>query len=178
MTTKSANFQVEPLAIYILAFSQLVGTGLGIEPFIKRDRWPFGPKYLLGFKDQANRFGSPGFIEDDRIEGYLSLFKENERAGPRAIVEMIKELRYTMKTLAEYPIEVYTGQYKPKLQPRQHLDMENQIANSLSQRPDHQAKVRMRSGEYDIETNQKPSGLSGSGLVARINKIKHGNLTG
>ena len=172
MSTKSASFQVDPLAIYILAYSQMDGLCSGLDPFIERDWWPFGPKYLRGFKEEANRFGSPEFIEDDCIEGYLALFKDKERAGPRAVAEMIKDLRHTMKTLAEYPIEVDTGQYRPKLQPRQHMDMENEIANSLSQRPDYQAKVRMRSGEYDIQTNQKPSGLSGSGLIARINQIK------
>lgn len=50
--------------------------------------------------------------------------------------------------------------------------MEDAIANSLIQRPDHQAKARMRSGDYDIETNKKPSGLSGSALIVRINQIK------
>jgi hypothetical protein len=172
MSRKSASFQVAPLAIYILAYSQFDGLCFGIDTFINRDWWPFGPKYLRGFKDQANRFGSPEFIEDDCIEGYLSLFKEKERAGPRAVVEMIRDLRHTMRTLTDYPVEVDTGQYKPKLQPRQHLDMENEIANSLSQRPDFQAKVRMRSGEYDIQTNQKPSGISGSALTVCIDGIK------
>jgi hypothetical protein len=142
MTTESASLQVPPLAVYILAVSQLDGTEWGPEPFVKKDRWPFEPKFLQGFKGQVDRFGSPEFVEDDCIEGYIALFKRREQVAPRAVAEMIKELRYTMKVLSEYPIEVNTGQYKPKLQVPQHLDMENEIANKLRQQVDRQAKVK------------------------------------
>jgi hypothetical protein len=65
---------------------------------------------------------------------------------------MIRELRYTMKVLSESPIEVNTGQYKPKKQDRQYSDMEDESANRLKEQPDFQAKVKVQSGEYDVRT--------------------------
>jgi type IV secretory system conjugative DNA transfer VirD4/TraG family protein len=172
MTTESASFQVPTLAIYILAVSQLDGTEWGLEPFVKKDWWPFGPKFLQGFKGQADRFGSPEFIEDDCIEGYIALFRKKEQGGPMAVAEMIKWLRYSMKVLSEYPIEVNTGQYKPKLQVRQHSDMENEIANKLRQQKKRQARVRLQSGEHNIRTKDFYGTFPGRGLASRISQIR------
>jgi hypothetical protein len=127
---------------------------------------------LQGFKDEAKKFGGPAFLEESCYKGYLALFKEKERDRPRAVVAMIRELRFVMKTLSSHPVEVDTGQYRPKKQDRTYADMENEIAMRLTQQRNFQAKVKMLSGEADIKTKDLYVWRTGRELSARIAQIK------
>jgi hypothetical protein len=85
---------------------------------------------------------------------------------------MIKELRYTMDTLASDPILIDTGRYIPRYQQRLYSDMEGEIANRLATQPNYQATVKLLTGEHIIQTRPLPPGLNTAQLSDRIRRIK------
>jgi hypothetical protein len=141
MTTQSVDFHVHPLALYIMAIAKWDGSVTVLDQYLKRDWFPIPPKMYQGFKDEAQRFGRPDFVEDRNVERFLAGFKKKEKVNGMYLVNMVRELRYTMQVLAKEPIMVDTGQYKPKYQNRTYADMENEIARDLTQQPNYQAKV-------------------------------------
>jgi hypothetical protein len=75
MTTRSANFQVPPLALYIMAVARWDVSVTVLERYIKKDWFPIPPRWYQGFKEEAERFGHPPFsivisicITDDIIK--------------------------------------------------------------------------------------------------------------
>lgn len=115
MDTKSTNILIPPLALYILAIAKLDGTKDILERFIKTDWIPLPPVYYQGFKETASVFGHPDFAREEYVDKFLSGLNKKDKVIGTAMVNIIIKLRYTMRVLADYPILVDTGQYKPKL---------------------------------------------------------------
>jgi hypothetical protein len=170
---KTAQRQIRPLALYILAVAQNDGSEEVFFRYINYSGWILPPHYFKGFKKGAEVFGNPNFIHKDSVAKFIgSSSLKRARNAAAAAVKMITELRYTMDVLAQQPILVDTGQYQPKYQNRTYADMENQIARDLTQQPNFQAKVKLLAGEHVIQTKNTPPGLTGSQLVQRIAQIQ------
>jgi hypothetical protein len=169
MSTGSAEFSIEPFVLYALAVTISDGSEEAFEPYVMTS---FLIRDFKGFFKEAGQFGEPRFVTEAVSQRYIQSRKKKEREAVQAAITMIKELRYTMKTLADFPVMVDTGQYIPKYQDRTYADMENEIARNLTQQPNFQARAKMLSGEHDIRTNDAPVGLSESGLAARMREIK------
>jgi hypothetical protein len=172
MNEKSSYFLIPPLALYILSVAQQDES----EEILARHAkftWEFTPPvYLQAFKETAAIYGDPYIISDECIAKFFSHLPKKDHGIGNAFVNMIKELRYTMDTLTTYPILVDTGQYKPKKQDRTHLEMENEIANRLTQQANYQAKVKLLDGEHAVRTKEPLRSTYGSGVTTRISQIK------
>jgi hypothetical protein len=172
MVEKTAQRQIRPLALYILAVAQNDGSEEVFFRYINYSGWILPPHYFKGFKKGAEMFGDPNFIHKDSVAKFIgSSSLKRARNAAAAAVKMITELRYAMAQLAQYPILVDTGQYQPKYQNRTFADMENEISRDLTQQPNFQAKVKLLSGEHVIRTKDSPPGLTGKYLEARIEQI-------
>lgn len=80
----------------------------------------------------------------------------------RAIITGLRQLMYI---LAQEPILVDSGQWEPIYdKPRTYADVENEIASTLANLPNRQAKVKILSEEYLIDTLAPAPGLTGSAL--------------
>ena len=91
--------------------------------------------------------------------------------GP-AFIRMLRSLRETMAILAAEPVMVDTGQYQPVYRQRTYQDMENEIANSLSQLPNYHARVKLLTGEHTIRTHPAAPLLPEAQINERIAFIK------
>lgn len=120
MTTQSHLLHVHPLALYMMAVARWDGSVTVLDHFMKKDWFPVPPRNYEGFKKEAERFGRPDFMDDDNIEAFMASFREKDKWLGTCMVNMVRELRYTMEVLAKEPIEVDTGQYVPKKQDRTH----------------------------------------------------------
>ena len=173
MVEKTAQRQISPLALYILAIAQPDASEEVFFRYINYSGWILPPHYFKGFKKGAEIFGNPNFIHKDSVAKFIgSSSLKRARNASAAAVKMITELRYAMDALAQHPILVDTGQYQPKYQNRTFADMENQIARDLTNQPNFQAKVKLLSGEHVIQTKESPPGLTGAQLAERIAQIQ------
>ncbi|MDQ3960305.1 MAG: hypothetical protein M3255_08530, partial [Pseudomonadota bacterium] len=94
------------------------------------------------------------------------------RNAAAAAVKMITELRYAMDTLVRQPILVDTGQLIPKYTNRTYSDQQAEVANSLTNQPNFQAKVKLLTGEYTIQTIKPTGGIEDNQKEARIRQIQ------
>jgi hypothetical protein len=174
MVEKTTHFLIPPLALYMLAVAQQDGCDQVFAPYLKTGWWE--DNYFRGFKKvgeaTAEVFGDPYFIHKDYAPKFIASRHKRDKQTSIALVNMVTELRYTMATLAQYPILVDTGQYQPKYQNQTFADMENEISRDLTQQPNFQAKVKLLSGEHVIRTKDSPPGLTGSPLAERIARIQ------
>ena len=115
-------------------------------------------------------FGDPSFINKES-DCFIESCRRKKKPAAIALVNMITELRYTMETLAKQPILLDTGQLIPKYSNRTYSDQQAEVANSLTNQPNYQAKVKLLSGEHTIQTKDYPPGLTGKYLEARIEQI-------
>ena len=173
MVEKTAQRQISPLALYILAVAQPDASEEVFFRYINYSGWILPPHCFKGFKKGAEMFGDPNFINKDSVAKFIGASSlKRARNATTAAVKMMTELRYTMDMLAQYPILVDTGQYQPKYQNRTFADMENEIARDLTQQPNFQAKVKLLSGEHVIQAKNSPPGLTSSQLEERIAQIQ------
>jgi hypothetical protein len=167
MIERSARFLIPPLALYILAIAQQDDSDSTFQPVITC--WD---KIFAGFKDEAVVFGDPYFISTEFAPQFIASRRDRVKAAASAVIRMLTELRYTMDILAQQPILVDTGQYKPKYQNRTFADMEHEIARDLAQLPNFHAKIRLLEGEGVIRTEPLPRGHRQGALQLRIDRIK------
>jgi hypothetical protein len=166
-----SNFMIPPLPLYMLAVAQQDIMREAFAPYVKLTI--FGEGTFNGFMEAADDFGHPGFVNRDfAIKFINSKRKPREREAAIAVVSMITELRYIMDALAEDPILVPTGQYQPRYQQRQHLDMERQIVRDLVYLPDHQAKTKLPTYDHEIQTLEPPDTPTDHLLNSRIENIR------
>ena len=116
-------------------------------------------------------FGDPSFINKES-DCFIESCRKKKKPAAIALVNMITELRYTMDTLAKQPILMDTGQLIPKYSNRTYSDQQAEVANSLTNQPNYQAKVKLLSGEHTIQTKNIPPGLIGLQLEQRIAQIQ------
>jgi hypothetical protein len=149
---------------------------------IKRDQF-FSGHLFLGLYESANRFGRPNFLDD--TEAVAKLLKKHAKRrladsvfisrvttpGP-SFIAMLKSLRETMGILANEPVMVDTGQYRPVFRQRTYADMTGEIANSLSQQDNYIARVKTLRGEHTIRTNPLHTHMTDVELTQRIGDIK------
>src|SRR5205823_591975 len=119
-------------------------------------------------------FGDPNFINKDSVAKFIGASSlKRARNATTAAVKMITELRYTMDTLAKQPILVDTGQLIPKYSNRTYTDQQAEVANSLTNQPNFQAKVKLLpAGEYTIQTIKPTGGIEDNQKEARIRQIQ------
>jgi hypothetical protein len=89
-----------------------------------------------------------------------------------SVVSLLTELRYCIRSLANEPILVDTGQYQPVYRQRTYADMEGEIANSLSQQENYIARVKTLRGEHTIRTKPLTTTLTEAQLAERIAEIQ------
>jgi hypothetical protein len=185
MVEKTANRFLPPLALYILAVAQADASERVFFPHINYSGGILPPSYFKGFSKGANIFGEPKLINKEAAT-HLINFSERKSlfGGPRrrsgkelkaaaALINMITELRYTMDTLAtKHPILVDTGQLVPKYSNRTYADQQAEVANLLTNQPNYQAKVKLLTGEYTIQTIKPIGGIEDSQKEARIRQIQ------
>jgi hypothetical protein len=172
MVEKSANRQLSPLALYMLSAAQHDSSEACFFPYINY----FGilpPHYFQGFfkGKGVEVFGDPSFINKES-DCFIESCRRKKKPAAIALVNMITELRYTMETLAKQPILLDTGQLIPKYSNRTYSDQQAEVANSLTNQPNYQAKVKLLSGEHTIQTKNIPPGLTGLQLEERIAQIQ------
>jgi hypothetical protein len=165
-----------PLALFVL------GGAVDEEithVFLKDVRYEmFGAIEMKGFYDNAYRLGRPGFLENK--QAVEALIKQHDRKGifshPRypatKFINMLRALRAALAVLAERPILVDTGLYKDILRPRTYSDTQAEIGNFLANQPNHQAKVKLLTGEHVVKTLPPPRSLPEHEIQARIAAIK------
>jgi len=139
----------------------------------------FGTIEMKGFYDNAYRLGRPGFLKNTQVVN--AFIKQHDRAGglfspPRSpatkFITMLRSLRSAMAVLAERPLMVDTGLYKDVLRPRTYSDTQAEIGNFLANQPNHQARVKLLSGEHVVKTLPPPASLPEHEIQARISAIK------
>jgi hypothetical protein len=170
MVEKTPTFSIPPLSLYILSVAQLDGSEEFFYPYINFTGF-LSPNYFKALTKGANVFCSPSFLNQDAVAQFLNSCPKRKRDKATKLVTMIRELRYTMDTLAKYPILVDTGQLIPKYTNRTYSDQQAEVANSLTNQPNYQARVKLLSGEHIIQTKNYPPGLTGKYLEARIEQI-------
>ncbi len=130
----------------------------------------FGHKQFLNCESLTSRpecmevirnlsFAQKNFaISELRKVGYSG--REDEAYNQ--MVEFLAATFIVAKVLAENPILVETGQYQPRYQTRTYADMEGEMANSLTNQPNYQARVKTIAGEWVIKTQRLPERNSAS----------------
>jgi hypothetical protein len=179
MLTGRSNMVIPPMALFILGGAADDGITEVFRQYMR-----YSQQYFNGFTPDANCLGHPSFLTNEpALKGFLKHYARRRfwdsvlsyrivTPGP-SCVRMLTTLRQTMAILAQEPILVDTGQYQPKYQQRTYADMENQIANDLSQLQNFTARVKLVTGEeHVIRTHPAPQGLSVQALAGRISAIK------
>src|ERR671914_303334 len=156
MAEKTANHQLSPLALYMLSAAQHDSSEAVFFPYINY----YGilpPHYFQGFfkGKGVEVFGDPSFINKES-DCFIESCRKKKKPAAIALVNLITELRYTMETLAKQPILMDTGQLIPKFSNRTYSDQQAEVANSLTNQPNYQAKVKLLTGEYTIQTIKRP----------------------
>ena len=172
MVEKTANRQLSPLALYILSVAQHDSSETVFFPYINY----YGilpPHYFQGFfkGKGVEVFGDPSFINKES-DCFIESCRRKKKPAAIALVNMITELRYTMDTLAKQPILMDTGQLIPKFSNRTYSDQQAEVANSLTNQPNYQAKVKLLTGEYTIQTIKPTGGIEDSQKETRIRQIQ------
>ena len=172
-----ADVTIDPLALLVL------GGAVDSEitnVFLHDLRYEmFDTIEMKGFKNHAYRLGRPGFLKNTQVvEAFI---KQHDREGglfssPRypatKFITMLRSLRSAMAVLAERPLMVDTGLYKDVLRPRTYSDTQAEIGNFLANQPNHQARVKLLSGEHVVKTLPPPDSLPEHEIQARIRAIK------
>jgi hypothetical protein len=182
--TGRAEVAIDPLALFMLGAASSAKSTEVFADELKRTDWHGG--FFHGFQDRAYSLGHPSLLTDQEKLGHFlsihgpgfwdSLLGRKTITPGQAFIRMLKALRGVMAILAREPILVDTGQYTAKYQIRTYADVENQLANELSQLPNFYARVRFVStGEQVVKTKPLPPLLSGAALEARIQAIKRRN---
>jgi hypothetical protein len=174
MVEESPHRQLDSLALYILAVAQHDGSEEVFFPYINYSGWLIPPYYFKGFYiyKGVELFGDPNFIHKDATTEFINSYRKKKKPAACALVNMITELRYTMDTLAKHPILVDTGQLIPKYSNRTYSDQQAEVANSLTNQPNFQAKVKLLTGEYTIQTIKPMGGIEDNQKESRIRQIQ------
>lgn len=102
----------------------------------------------------------------------MALFGQREFLTREGLPDFLAALRTVAATLAQAPILVETGQYRPRLQNRTYSDMEGEISNYLTNQDNYRARVKLLISEHVIKTNPLPPFLPESEVQKRIAVIK------
>jgi hypothetical protein len=86
--------------------------------------------------------------------------------------DFLASLQAVVAALAQAPILVETGQYRPRLQSRMYSDMEGEIANALANQENYHARVKLLTSEHVIKTQRPPRLLTEHKVQERIRAIK------
>jgi hypothetical protein len=89
---------------------------------------------------------------------------------------MILDLRHCLAALAENPVLVDSGQYKPVYRQRGFHDVEAEIANLIKTQDNYVARVKVLTAEHTIRTAPPPPLLPDEQINDRINYIKNNML--
>lgn len=104
--------------------------------------------------------------------------KGNNREHARRIRSIITGLRQLMYILAQEPILVDSGQWEPIYdKPRTYADVENEIASTLANLPNRQAKVKVLSEEFLMDTLPSAPGLTGEALDDLLRDITEATVS-
>src|SRR5918992_408366 len=172
MVEKTASRQLSPLALYILSVAQHDRSETVFFPYINY-YGILSPYYFQGFfkGKGVEMFGDPSFINKES-DCFIESCRKKKKPAAIALVNMITELRYTMDPLAKQPILLDTGQLIPKFSNRTYSDQQAEVANSLTNQPNYQAKVKLLTGEYTIQTIKPTGGIEDSQKETRIRQIQ------
>jgi uncharacterized protein DUF87 len=181
--TGRADGFVDPLAL--LTLGACVDASISYVFYDSIRSGPFFGWVCQRLDARANRYGRADFLANQAAVATLlnppakkwwwpfeSVRKKRMRSGGPAFVRMLRSLRKVMQILAKEPILTDTGVYAPRLQQRSFSDMENQIANEISQLERFTCRVKLLSSEHTVKTRPAPQGLTGDLLAARLSRIK------
>jgi hypothetical protein len=182
MQTGRADGFISPLALLILGGA---ADERSTDVFQQHIRSSVADGYVLkGFSASVNLYGRPGFRTEQGLTTFLAssarpgllrrLFGLSRTVpdSVTAFARMLRSFREVMEILATEPILVDTGQYAPVFRPRPYQDVENQIANELTQLENFTCWVKLLTGEHVIRTTPPPTGIAAGELAERIQRVK------
>jgi hypothetical protein len=174
MIEQNPDIYIDPLALYVLALSQGEGWEYSLSAYIITQRGPSQHRMLKGFKEPAKRLGAPSFLEPQEQAFFLAQcpHPRKYRGLAEVVIQMILDFRNCLTALANAPILVDTGQYRPVYRQRPYNDMAAQIANELSQQENYIARVKTPTGEHFIRTEPLATDMTEAQLAERIREIK------
>jgi hypothetical protein len=184
MREGNPNITIPPLPLFVLAGAADPEATYLFKNDLRHD-WGLTPLvYFQGFFGATERLGKPNFLlppytQDDtkflQKAAKASIFDSKATIEKRiaAFLRMQQALRQVMTILAQDPIMVDTGSFRPRMQPRLYSDMEAELAVALANAPNYTARVKIvNTGEYVIRTKPAPQSLTGDALIERIEAVK------
>jgi hypothetical protein len=174
MTDQNPAVSIDPLALYVLALSQGDNREYALSVYLQTKSGSVN-RLLKGFKEQANHLGAASFLKPKEQAFFLKQCPHPKKYGwtAEAVKHMILDLRHCLAALAENPLLVDSGQYKPVYRQRGFHDVEAEIANLIKTQDNYVARVKVLTSEHSIRTAPPPPLLPDEQINERINYIKN-----